>query len=109
MAEYIGCRTCKSENCEGCNIKILADMLDSGAFDGLMDSTHTIVPDADVVEAVRCKDCIFCEENECTYPKNGTEEKVPEISKYYRIRVFPNVKENHFCGYGKRMAENAAD
>ena len=57
MAEYIECRSCTSPKCEGCNMYILATMLNSGKFDGLMDGSHTINQVANVVEVVRCKDC----------------------------------------------------
>lgn len=49
--EIIECRDCESKNCYGCNILTLAEMLNSGAFDGMMDEHHSIIPAAKVVEA----------------------------------------------------------
>ena len=46
-------------------------------------------PNADVVEVVRCKDCIYCSEhyNICHYG------------------VGRDVKPDHYCGYGERRCE----
>jgi len=41
----IGCRNCDSAYCDGCNIYILATMLNQGKFDCLMDDHHTITID----------------------------------------------------------------
>ena len=51
---------------------------------------------------VRCKECKYCENNNCTYPQNYVVEKVPEIGEHYRIAVHQKVAENHFCGFGER-------
>lgn len=48
MAEYIGCRNCKSPDCKGCNLKNLETMLNNGKFDCLMCENHCINPAADV-------------------------------------------------------------
>ena len=46
-------------------------------------------PTADVVEVVRCKDCVYCDlDGRCEAPENGL------------IREY--VKPNDFCSYGKR-------
>ena len=58
MKKLIGCRSCDSPSCEGCNIYILETMLCKGKFDRIMHE-HTVNPYADIVEAVRCKDCKF--------------------------------------------------
>ena len=50
MSEYIGCRSCPSPSCKGCNIYTLEAMLDKGAFNGLMNDNRCIHPAADVVE-----------------------------------------------------------
>lgn len=55
--EYIGCRSCDSPSCEGCNIYILDTMLRKGKFDRIM-YEHTVNPYADIVEVVRCGECI---------------------------------------------------
>ena len=55
MAEYIEiieCRDCDSKNCDGCNIFTLAEMINNGAFDGMMDEHHCIIPAADVAPVV---------------------------------------------------------
>jgi hypothetical protein len=46
-------------------------------------------PTADVVEVVRCKDCVYCGEhyNICHYG------------------VGRDVKPDHYCGYGERRCE----
>ena len=54
------------------------------------------IPTADVVEVVRCKDCIFYEGNCCFNPQWDFESSV-EI---------PLVRETDFCSYGERRAEN---
>ena len=51
--EIIGCRGCDSKNCYVCNILTIAEMLNNGAFDGMMDEYHSIIPAADVVERKR--------------------------------------------------------
>lgn len=51
--EVIECRACDSKNCYGCNILTLAEMLNNGAFDGMMDEHHSIIPAAEVVERKR--------------------------------------------------------
>ena len=52
MAEYIECYTCNPTSCEGCNIHILAKMLQAGKLDRLMDDHHTIIETADVAPVV---------------------------------------------------------
>lgn len=44
------------------------------------------IPAADVVEVVRCKDCIHCERGICYYPN---------------VRYVSHDK-NHFCSYGEK-------
>lgn len=39
----IGCRSCDSKNCSGCNLLTLEDMLCNGDFDCLMDESKSIV------------------------------------------------------------------
>lgn len=41
----IDCRDCDSSRCDGCNIYILATMLNQGKLDCLMDDHHTITID----------------------------------------------------------------
>ena len=47
MIKRIGCLDCISANCDGCNLKNLEEMLDSGRLDILMDN-HTIDPHTEV-------------------------------------------------------------
>ena len=53
MSEYIGCRSCPSPSCKGCNINTLAKMLDNGAFKRITDDYNCIIPVTDV-EEVKC-------------------------------------------------------
>ncbi len=39
----IGCRSCDSKNCSGCNLLTLEEMLHKGEFDCLMDESRSIV------------------------------------------------------------------
>ena len=43
MRDLIECRRCDSPHCEGCNLYILAAMLHTGKFDGLMNEHHSII------------------------------------------------------------------
>lgn len=52
IAEYIGCRNCKSPDCKGCNLKNLETMLNNGKFDCLMDGNRCINPATDVGQVV---------------------------------------------------------
>lgn len=47
-------------------------------------------PSADVVEVVRCKDCVFCKQNSYTKDYVCT-----------RMQNCNVVELNHFCSYGK--------
>lgn len=52
-----------------------------GAFDS--------APTADIVEVVRCKDCVYCDlDGRCEAPENGL------------IREF--VKPDDYCSYGRK-------
>ena len=64
-------------------------------------------PAADGVNLVYCKNCKYHDKNDnhCIHPNNAVEEQVPEIGKYYRIRVTPKVEEDHFCGYGRKRED----
>ena len=55
MAEYIGCRNCKSPDCKGCNLKNLETMLNNGKFDCLMDGNRCINPATDVGQVVHAR------------------------------------------------------
>ena len=59
MSEYIGCRSCPSPSCKGCNINTLAKMLDNGAFKRITDDYNCIIPVTDVedVKHGRCPVC----------------------------------------------------
>lgn len=50
------------------------------------------IPTADVVEVVRCKDCIYYKANSC-FNRQWDFESSTEI---------PMVRENDFCSYGER-------
>ena len=53
-------------------------------------------PTADVVEVVRCKDCIYFQDNNSGYPHNEC--------KWCKDET-PNADD--FCSYGERKDENA--
>lgn len=55
MAELIGCRSCDSPNCKGCNIYTLDEALRKNHFNLLMDEHHSIHINADVRPVVRGK------------------------------------------------------
>ena len=48
MSEHIRCRDCPSPDCRGCNIYILATMLELGRFEPLMDGNRAICSTAQV-------------------------------------------------------------
>ena len=58
------------------------------------------VPGVDAVEVVRCKDCV--RSNTCVDARINGEIWICYISNIV-------VHKNHFCGYGERREENAAD
>lgn len=41
-SELIGCRTCSSPYCKGCNMFTLYKALEAGKFDALMSENHTL-------------------------------------------------------------------
>lgn len=63
--------------------------------DGVVDLVEK-QPAADVVEVVRCKDCIYYEAN-CCFNKQWDMESSQEI---------PTVREIDYCSYGERKEEN---
>lgn len=93
MAKCIDCRGCNSPNCDGCNLYILFTMLESGKFDCITGEDHTINPNADVVEVVRCRDCVHFQ------PYDGEEHKgdCAEL-----VGLESCVYEDDFCSYGER-------
>lgn len=60
-----------------------------------------ILPAADAVEVVRCKDCIYCDKLDvvdvCRHPKNI----IYDGSNTKRVHVLA-VGEYHYCGFGGR-------
>ena len=52
MAEIV-CKRCESPDCKGCNIFRLAQMLERGKLDGLMNENRAIQTNADVCPVVR--------------------------------------------------------
>lgn len=52
MAELIVCRECDSPSCNGCNIKILADMLKLRKLNALMNKNRRIDGSVDAVPVV---------------------------------------------------------
>ena len=40
----IGCKTCPSPDCSGCNVFILKEMLENGDLDWALDEHHSIDP-----------------------------------------------------------------
>lgn len=70
-----------------------------GFFCGLDEAEVILMrtPTADVVEVVRCKDCIHCEMD---YPCKFKDE---EAIAGYRCKVEQRyVPPEHFCSYGRR-------
>lgn len=87
--EYIGCRGCDSPSCEGCNIYILDTMFRKGKFDRIM-YEHTVNPYADIVEVVRCGECVHSK-------KRNKEEDTVMCLKYM---AYKGVKG--FCNEGEK-------
>lgn len=58
-------------------------------------SVINALPVADVVEVVRCKDCI-----------HGEYDKM--IDEYYCEMTYCSEKKNHFCGYGERKVDSGS-
>ena len=54
------------------------------------------MPAADVVEVVRCRDCIYYDPGCCFNPQWDMESS-PEV---------PMVRETDFCSYGERRSDN---
>lgn len=50
----------------------------------------TTIPTADVVEVVRCRDCVFLHGHKCS---RGNP------------RLIPHVKPNDFCSYGEQKGD----
>lgn len=71
-------------------------------YNALVNQLITKYPTADVVEVVRCKDCIYYLDGKCINFENRVVKAIPELGKYYHICIAPNVKEEHFCSYGER-------
>ena len=72
-------------------ISVVADDLYEMGINRGLDRAETeidMLPEADVVEVVRCKDCTEWDSNEC------------ECSHWYGFR------ENDFCSYGERRTED---
>ena len=67
VALFIGCRSCDSPDCNGCNLKRLETMLGNGKFDCLMNENRSINTSYDIAPVVRCEDCMFWKsgKNEC--------------------------------------------
>ena len=63
-----------------------------------------ILPAADAVEVVRCKDCMYCNKLDvvyvCEHPKNI----IYDGCNTNRVHVLA-VGEYHYCGYGGRREE----
>ena len=55
-----------------------------------------MLPTANVVEVVRCKDCIYYDANCCFNPQWDMESS-PEV---------PMVRETDYCSYGERRDQN---
>ena len=76
------CETCRHLKYDGCNT-----FCDCGEG---YSSDITKIPTADVVEVVRCEDCVYCITADC---KNF----------YCSATTNPNhVDLDHFCSYGER-------
>ena len=54
-------------------------------------------PTADVVEVIRCKDCVFC-----TRTKDGEYNPEDIVCGYF---MTDGMQANDFCSYGKRREE----
>ena len=100
--EIIECRDCESKNCYGCNILTLAEMLNNGAFDGMMDDHHSIIPAAEVVERKRGRwiehDCFKCNSNGDPVIKTGTVFVCSECGR-------EELHREPFCHCGADMRE----
>lgn len=86
--KYLGkCETCRHHSDSGC--KIWCD-----AGEGYSPNMFKI-PTADVVEVVRCKECVFCV-------------KADNLDNYIcSATINPNyVPLDHFCSYGERKDKN---
>lgn len=56
--ELIGCRTCTSPDCKGCNVFTLYKALEAGKFDALMSENHSLHDsDFDILERDRWIPC----------------------------------------------------
>lgn len=108
------CHNCGSQRCEGigtewfegCKYKWNLDGQDPASeierlnkkFWDLVNS----IADKNVVRIVKCKDCIYNDNEDCTHLKN--------IGYSYDIKCsyphFIHVSPEHFCSYGKRKEDN---
>ena len=123
MAKQIGCRTCNSEDCTGCNVYTLATMLDNGKFDNLTDNNRTIVQSFDVVEmcvedvgpmvvrvigdvakVVRCKDCKHYGNVGCPMYFEEIVEWDDDGYHEWDTIINDHATDDGYCNYGERMA-----
>lgn len=89
-------------DCDGCVIGQKLDKMQK-RIDRLKKQNKTLTiqrakaltPTADVVEVVRCKDCIYYKSN-CCFNRQWDFESSVEV---------PLVRENDFCSYGERREE----
>ncbi len=84
----IRCRKCKEDNCNGCNIYTLAELLEN----------RSIKIVSNVVEVIRCKDC-----------KHGRE-FVDANGLHYRVCSHPfgygmMTENNGFCKWSERRED----
>ena len=91
--KYIGCRECDSPSCEGCNIYILDTMLRKGKFDSIM-YERTVNPYADIVEVVRCGECVHAKERD----------KVTDTVICTRHMAYKSL--NGFCDAGEKSIDS---
>lgn len=80
--------------------KLMADEMGE-IYVSLTDVRKSIdqTPTADVVEVVRCKDCVYYGDGECVYHS----ELENDTSAYGRWIV--KVNEDDYCSYGERSEE----
>ncbi len=86
--QYLGkCETCRHHRSGRCNT--FCDCGEEYSPD------LSKIPTEDVVEVVRCKDCIFYQANSC-FNRQWDFESSTEI---------PLVRENDYCSYGERTPQ----
>jgi hypothetical protein len=80
------------------------DLIDRGFYPAIVKAAIENAPTADVVEVVRCRDCVYMMK---LWGKVLCAKKV--YSDDYSVKVLTPTNLDNFCNYGARMTGRRAD